>query len=198
MKPFFIGIAGGSATGKTTLARELKKYFGREAEVFYVDNYQKFEGGLPRTHGMENWDHPKSVNWDKMLRDLNSLKNGHSIIVKSREQKELKKVKKLVLRPAKIIIAEGYLLFYKPAVRHLLDFSIFLTAGEKTRVQRRTKFKNAEYIEKILLPMHKKYIEPTKKFADLVLDTEKYSITRAAAKVKKRIYSLCLSNVQEK
>ncbi len=121
--------------------------------------------------GMKNWDCPEAIKWDKLQKDLISLKKKKGIV-----------------------IVEGYLLFYKPKIRRLFDFRVFLTAGEKTRVKRRTKFKNAEYIEKILLPMHKKYIEPTKKFANLVLNTEKYSITRAAARVKKRINSLRLSN----
>ncbi len=171
MASFFIGIAGGSGTGKTALAKELKKHFGRKAKMLHMDKYQRFGEKLPELFGMKNWDCPQAIKWEKLEKDLISLKKKKGIV-----------------------ITEGYLLFYKPAVRKLLDFRVFLEAKDKTRIKRRTKFKNEKYIEKVLLPMHKKYIEPTKKFADLVLDTEKYSITRAAARVKKRIYSLRLSN----
>jgi len=103
---------------------------------------------------------PQAIKWDKLQKDLISLKKKKGIV-----------------------IVEGYLLFYNPAVRRLLDFLIFLEAKDKTRIKRRTKFKNDKYVEKVLLPMHKKYIEPTKKFADSVLDTEKYLIKQCAKRI---------------
>jgi len=160
MALFFIGIAGGSGTGKTKLAQELKKHFGREAKILQMDRYQKFGEKLPLLFGMKNWDCPQAIKWDKLEKDLISLRKKKGIA-----------------------IIEGYLLFHKLAIRRLFDFRVFLKASEKTRVSRRTKFKNVKYIEKVLLPMHKKYIEPTKKFADLVLNTEKYSIKQCAKKI---------------
>lgn len=178
MTPFFIGIAGGSGAGKTALAKELKKYFGKKASILYMDNYQRFGEKFPKLCGMKNWDHPRAINWDKLLKDLNSLKKGKLITLKSREQKKLKKVKTIIFCPSEIIITDGYLLFYKAAIRNLLDFLIYLEASEKTRLKRRTKFKgkNNRYIKKVVLPMHHKYIEPTKKYASLTLNTDKYSI----------------------
>lgn len=160
MKPFFIGIAGGSGTGKTKLARELKKYFGEKAKILHIDKYQRFGDKLPRLCGMENWDCPQAIKWDKLYKDLISLKKEKGII-----------------------IVEGYLLFYRSSIRRLLDFLVFLTASDKTRIKRRTKFKNSEYVRKVLLPMHKKYIEPTRKLADLILNTEKYSIKQCSQKI---------------
>ena len=171
MTPFFIGISGGSGSGKTVLARELKKHFGRKAKMLNMDKYQRFGEKLPQLFGMENWDCPAAIKWDKLYKDLISLKKNKGII-----------------------IAEGYFLFYKPKVRRLFDFRVFLTASEKTRVERRKNLKNEKYIKKILLPkyikkivlpMHKKYIEPTKKFANLVLNTEKYSVKQCCQKVLK-------------
>lgn len=187
MTPFFIGITGGSGSGKTALARELKKHFERRASVFHIDNYQKFGEKLPEIYGMKNWDHPKSINWDKLLKDLILLKKGKAIIIESRDQKKLKKVKEKIFRPSEIIIIEGYLLFYKPSIRNLLDFRIHLEAGDKIRIRRRTKFKNVKYVKKILLPMHYKYIEPTKRFADLVLNTEKYSVKQCCKRAIKQL-----------
>ncbi len=183
MIPFFIGITGGSGSGKTALARELKKYFGKKASVFHIDNYQKFGRKLPQISGIKSWDHPESINWNRLIKDLVSLKKGEAIIIKSRDQKKLKKVKEVVFKPAEIIIVEGYLLFYKPKVRNLLDFRVYLKASEETRIKRRTKPKNVKYIQKVLLPMHKKYIEPTKKFANLVLNTEQYSVKQCSKQI---------------
>ncbi len=183
MKPFFIGITGGSGSGKTAIANNLKKYLGKKTSVFNMDNYQKFEGKLPKRYGRKNWDHPKAIYWQKLIKDLSSLKKDKEIIIKSREQERLKKVKTLKFKPAKVIIIEGYLLFYNPPVRNLLDFLVYLEANDKTRIKRRTKFKSLNYVKKILLPMHRKYIEPTKKFADLVIDTDKNSVKQSCKKI---------------
>ena len=190
MTPFFIGITGGSGSGKTALAKELKRCFKKKASIFHIDNYQKFEGKLPKLYEMENWDHPKSINWNRFLKDLTLLKKNKTITIKSRDQKKLKKIKEIIFVPSKIVIIEGYLLFYKLSVRNLLDFRIYLKASEKARIKRRTKFKNAEYIQKILLPMHNKYIKPTKKFANLILNTEKYSIKQCSEQIIKALPNL--------
>jgi len=183
MEPFFIGITGGSGSGKTALAKELKKNLGKKASIFHIDNYQKFEGKLPEIYGMKNWDHPKSINWNKLIKDLVSLKNSKKIIIKARDQRKLKRIKEIVFPPSEIVIIEGYLLFYKKPIRNLLDIHIYLEAGGEARIIRRTKFKNEKYIRKILLPMHHKYIESTRKFANLVLNTEKYSIKQCCEKI---------------
>lgn len=183
MTPFFIGITGGSGSGKTALAKELKKHFKKKASIFHIDNYQKFEGRLPKIYGMKNWDHPKSIDWNRLLKDLVSLKKNKVISIKSRDQEKLKRTKEIVFIPSKIIIIEGYLLFHKAPVRNLLDFCVYLETNNKTRIKRRTKFKNAKYIKKILLPMHYKYIEPMRKFANLILDTEKYSVKQCCKQI---------------
>ncbi len=187
MTPFFIGIAGGSGSGKTAVAKELKKYFKKKASVFHIDNYQRFKKKLPEIYGMKNWDHPRSINWQRLIKDLVSLKKGEKIIIRFRDQKKLKGFKEKVLTPTKFIIIEGYLLFCNPLIRNLLDFRVYLDAGDRVRIKRRTKFKNSKYIQKILLPMHCKYIEPTKKFADLILNTEKYSSRECCKQIIQRL-----------
>lgn len=186
MKPFFIGIAGGSGTGKTALATALKKKLGKKASILHLDNYQRFGQKLPMVQGMKNWDHPKAVNWDKLHKDLVALKNEQKIIIKARNQKRLnlkENSKMTSFAPTEIVIIEGYLLFCKSFIRRLLDFLIYLDTSDKVRINRRTKFKNHAYIKKILLPMHRKYIEPMKKYADLILDTGKYSIKHCCQKI---------------
>ena len=168
MTPYFIGIAGGSGSGKTALAKCLKKHLGTKASVFHIDNYQKIGGKPPRLHGMDNWDHPNAIYWNQLSKDLKILKGGKPVIIKTREQKQLTNAKKALFNPKPIVIIEGYLLFIKPGIRKLLNFLVYCDAKDDIRIKRRTKFKHTEYVEKILLPMHHKYIEPTKKFANLI------------------------------
>ncbi|KPJ73206.1 hypothetical protein AMJ48_01925 [Parcubacteria bacterium DG_74_1] len=189
MTSFFIGIAGGSGTGKTALAEELRQYFGKEAAVLHMDNYQRFGEKLRKLYGMKNWDHPEAINWDKLLKDLILLKNGQAITIKLREQKTLKKVKTVIFPPSKIIIIEGYLLFYKTPIRKLINFRIYLEASEDARVKRRSKIKGKgdRYIKKVVLPMHRRYIEPTKKYANLVINTDKSSIKHCCKQVVRHL-----------
>lgn len=179
MKPFFIGITGGSGSGKTALAELLKKKLRKRASILHVDNYQIFDAAPVVTAGMKNWDHPKSVDWEKLLKDLSDLKKGKKVVIESHSQKKLsvkEKPRIISFSPTAIVIIEGYLLFCKRFIRQLLDFSVYLEASDKTRFQRRTKSKKPDYVKKILLPMHRKYIEPTKEYADLILDTENFSV----------------------
>lgn len=174
----FIGFTGGSGSGKTTIAKNLERILKDKALIIHSDNYQKFDKKLSKTSGMKNWDHPNSIDWKIFYKDLKSLKNNKSVTIKSREQNKLKDFEIIKLKPRKIIIIEGYLLFYKKYIRNLLDARIYLEANDKTRIKRRTKFKNRNYINKVLMPMHYKFIEPTKKYADLILDTEILSIKK--------------------
>ncbi|OHA00590.1 MAG: hypothetical protein A3C11_02950 [Candidatus Sungbacteria bacterium RIFCSPHIGHO2_02_FULL_49_12] len=188
--PFFIGIAGGSGSGKTTLAVKLKSYFGKNAAVFHLDNYQKFGKKLPILHGLKNWDRPNSVDWKQLRHDLEALKKGKSVTLILRDQKSLKVLRRVILKPKKVLIVEGYLLFLKASIRRLFETRIFLDASDKMRMKRRTKFKDDEYIRRVLLPMHRKYIEPTKKTADLVINTERLS--------PKKILRFAISTLKEK
>ena len=193
MRSFFIGIAGGSGAGKTALAKELKKHFKQKASVFHLDNYQKFGEKLPLAAGLKNWDHPNSIKWDKLRKDLISLKRGHKIVVETRNQKLLSNLelpKEVVFSPSKVVIIEGNLLFCRSCIRRLLDFLIYLEAGDRLRMRRRTKFKDPQYAKGVLLPMYRQYVEPTKKFADLVLDTGKHSLKKCCQQAARYITPL--------
>lgn len=150
-----------------------------------MDNYQRFGEKLPKLHGMKNWDCPAAIKWDELIRDITSLKDGKVITIKTRAQKKLKRPKKVTFVPTEIVVVEGYFLFYKKSLRKLLDFLVYLDASDRILTKRRTKVKGAggRYIEKVVLPMYHKYIESAKKYADLILDTEKYSITQCCQKV---------------
>lgn len=186
MKPFFIGIAGGSGTGKTAIVKEFKKQFKSSILLLHLDNYQRYGQKLPNYRGMKNWDHPRTIRWDRLLLDLQALRVGKEVKTKVRDQKNLKVIHVISFRPTKIIIIEGYLLFHNPSVRKALDYLIYLEAKDETRAERRTKIKGKDniYIHKVVNPMHNKYIVPTKRFADVVIDTDKNTIKQAVKKIK--------------
>lgn len=189
MTPFFIGISGGSGAGKTAIAKALKKRLGKKSAIFHLDNYQRIGENIAKTGGMKNWDHPDAVNWVRLYKDLVLLKSGKQIFLTSRSQKKLNNPIKIIFSPAEIIIAEGYLLFYKKSIRKIINFLVYLDAIEKTRIKRRSKplGKDNRYIKKVLLPMHQKYIVPTKIYANLILDTDKCKITECVNKIITRL-----------
>ena len=177
---YLIGIAGGSGSGKSTLAYGLQDRFPDLIEVVHFDDYQKMKEQVPIHHGVRNWDHPEAIDFEGLLRDLKLLKNDKDVQVMTKSAKHNPEYEKSgriphIIKVKKIVIIEGYMALIDERIRELYDFSVFLNLHADERMKRRTKFINPDYIEKILLPMHKEYIEPTKKFADIVIDIEKYN-----------------------
>ena len=81
MTPFVLGIAGGSGTGKSTLAFALMDKYPEQISILHFDDYQKVGEEIPLLHGFANWDHPEAVDFEKLVHDLNTLKNGEAITV---------------------------------------------------------------------------------------------------------------------
>ena len=175
------------------MADLLQGYFGDRACVYNFDNHQKSKHNLPITERMRNWDHPESINWQDFLTNLRKLKRGETVVIRQREQQTLRgRARAVTFSPAEIVIVEGYLLFHNPVVRELLDFKIFVDASDEVRMERRTKFKRPRYTEKILLPAHHEFIEPTKRYADLILNTGQLSLQECRDQILDRLkqYSL--------
>jgi len=182
-----IGIGGGSGAGKSTLANELQDNFPELIEVVYLDDYSKPKEELPVTYGMVNFDHPKTVDFDKLLKDLKSLMSGKDVKTMTWDEKNNPKYEKdkipHVMKPKQILIVDGYMALTDKRVRDLFDFKIYLDLRPEERMRRRTKFVYPEYTEKILLPIHNRYVEPTKEYADLVVDVNKYQSKEVRALV---------------
>lgn len=181
MKHFLIGIAGGSGCGKSTLSYGLKNKYPDLIEVVHFDDYQKEEMSIPFLEGMRNWDHPDAINFKQLYSDLIQLKNNNEIAVMTKSSilnptYEKKGRIKHILKPKKIIIVEGYMTFQDKRIRELFDLKIFLDIPISESIKRRDKITyndESEYNNKILIPMHTKYIEPTKKTADLSISVLK-------------------------
>ncbi|MBS3128184.1 hypothetical protein J4410_03490 [Candidatus Woesearchaeota archaeon] len=177
---YLIGISGGSGSGKSTLAYGLQERFPDLIEVVHFDDYQKMKEQVPVRHGISNWDHPEAIDFEGLLRDLKLLKSGKDVNVMTKSAKHNPEYKKIgrvpyIMKAKKIIIIEGYMSITDKRIRELCNFTVFLDLDTNERMKRRTKFINIGYREKILLPMHKEHVEPTKGFANMIIDVEKYN-----------------------
>lgn len=181
MKPLIIGIAGGTGSGKTTLVNRLIEQFGEDISVLPHDNYYAEHHDLTLEERQTlNYDHPASFDTDRMIQDLQDLRNGkvihcpvydYSIHDRTEETKELK--------PNKVIIVEGILIFENKALRDLLDIKIFVDTDADVRILRRILRDVKErgrsldsVVEQYLAtvkPMHEQFVEPSKRYADLIV-----------------------------
>ena len=176
-----IGIAGGSGSGKTTLLKNLLEKFGENATVISHDNYYRRHDELTYEERCElNYDEPAAFETDLMVQQLDRLRHGESIdcpvydfTVHNRSSETIR------IHPSKVILVEGILIFENPELRELMDIRIFVDADADIRLCRRIKRdvnKRGRSLESVLLqyqqtvkPMHELYVEPSKKYANLVV-----------------------------
>ena len=188
MKPYIIGVAGGSGSGKTYFARELQRKLGIDkCNILYQDNYyidqsQRFDGD----GGSVNFDHPDALEFTLLAKHLASLKKGESVEVPLYEFATHKRLEKtLPFKPTKIILVDGILILNSPEVRAELDEAIFFDTPEELRFERRLhrdvneRGRTPEGVKKQfelqVRPMHDQFVEPSKKFAQtLVHDLGEY------------------------
>lgn len=181
MGSIVIGIAGGTGSGKTTLTEQLKKQFSEKVSIVYHDNYYKRNDGLSLEERKKiNYDSPYAFDTDMLVEDLKKLKNGETIYcpvydysIHNRTD-ETRRVD-----PADVIIVEGILVFQSRALRDLMDIKIFVDTDADERIIRRIMrdaVERGRSLESIVTqyrntvkPMHEKYIEPSKKYADLIV-----------------------------
>ena len=180
-KILVIGIAGGTGSGKTTLMKNLIARFAGDVTVLSHDNYYKRHDELPYEERCKlNYDEPAALETDLMARHLEALRRGESILcpvydfaVHNRSDETVRIV------PQRVIIVEGILIFENRQLRDLMDIKIFVDTDADVRLCRRIKRdvnKRGRTLESVLLqyqqtvkPMHEKYVEPSKRFADIVV-----------------------------
>lgn len=176
-----IGIAGGSGSGKTTLMRNLIEKFGSEVTVLSHDNYYKRHDDLPYEERCKlNYDEPAAFDTDLMVSQLDQLRRGDPIDCPVYDFTVHNRSSEIVhIVPHKVIIVEGILIFENEALRDLMDIKIFVDTDADIRLCRRIKRdvnKRGRTLESVLMqyqqtvkPMHEKYVEPSKKYANLVV-----------------------------
>ena len=176
-----IGIAGGSASGKTTLMKNLIADFEDEVTVLSHDNYYKRHDELRYEERCRlNYDEPGAFDTSLMVYHLDQLRHGHAIecpvydfTVHNRSEETIH------LEPRRVIIVEGILIFENEALRELMDIRVFVDSDADIRLCRRILRdvkKRGRSLESVLTqyqdtvkPMHERYVEPSKRYAHLVV-----------------------------
>jgi len=203
MKPLIIGIAGGSGSGKSTVARNVASQIGADSVAFIdMDAYYLNFAHLPFDERRRmNWDHPDAFDWELLLEHLQRLSQGQAIekpvydfVLHTRSSERVR------IPPARVVVADGILLFTDARVRELCDVKVFVDAEPDVRLIRRIRrdmSKRGRPLEAILeqyvstvQPMHFQFVEPTKRYADVIVPRgghNSVAIEMIVAKIQRRI-----------
>ncbi|MBO4611686.1 MAG: uridine kinase [Bacteroidaceae bacterium] len=179
---YIIGIAGGTGSGKTTVVRKIVEALpGDKIAIIPQDSYYNDTSHLTMEERRHiNFDHPDAFDWDLLTRQIEELRNGRAIeqptysYIESNRQAETVHVE-----PCEVIILEGIMALWKKEIRELMDLKIFVDADADERLirviqrdtverGRTTQMVIDRYLE-VLKPMHEEFIEPTKRYADLIV-----------------------------
>lgn len=176
-----IGVAGGSASGKTTIINKVKDYFGNDIAVMSHDSYYKAHDDMPfEERSKLNYDHPDSFETERMAEDVRKLIKGYPIDMPVYDYCNHNRAKETVrVEPKPVIILEGILILENRELRDLMDIKIFVDTDADERLIRRIQrdmVERGRSIESIVQqycdtvkPMHEEFIEPSKKYADIII-----------------------------
>ena len=176
-----IGIAGGTGSGKTTLMNRIIDHFTDDITVLSHDNYYRRHDELTYEQRCQlNYDEPAALETDLMARHLDKLRQGETIQCPVYDfTQHNRSDETITIVPKKVIIVEGILIFENQPLRDLMDIKIFVDTDADVRLCRRIKRdvrKRGRTLESVLeqyqntvKPMHEMYVEPSKKYADIVV-----------------------------
>ena len=177
-----IGIAGGTGSGKTTVVRKIVESFCEgEVAVKPQDSYYRDSSHLPLEERLKlNFDEPAAIEWELLVEQLKQLKSGKAIEQPTYSYLTCTRQAETVhVEPRDIVIVEGILILCDEQLRNMLDIKVFVDADSDERLIRvinrdiiergRTVNMVIERYERVLRPMHLQHIEPTKRYADLII-----------------------------
>lgn len=177
-----IGIAGGTGSGKTTVVKNIVESLPEgEVDVLPQDSYYKDSSHIPPEERQKiNFDEPAAFDWDLLIKQLKDLKSGKSIEMPTYSYLTCSRLPETIpMNPRDVVLVEGILVFSNEELRNMMDIKVFVDADADDRLIRvinrdciergRTPQLVVERYERVLKPMHLKYIEPAKKYADLII-----------------------------
>jgi len=181
-RPLMIGIAGGTGSGKTTVARKVASGLpdGAVAIVEHDSYYRDRSDLTPPERALLNYDHPDSLDNDMLVGHLLELREGRGVEVPAYDFKtHLRRKETRRVEPLPVIIVEGILVFVDERIRDLLDIKIFVDTDADIRIMRRIRrdiedrgrdFASIrEQYYRTVRPMHMQFVEPSKQWADLII-----------------------------
>ena len=181
-KPFVIGVAGGSGSGKSTVTRQVLAAIGPDnvAVVMQDDYYRDQSHMQPEDRRKQNYDHPDAFDWPLMAQHLAALRKGESIEMPVYDfAADNRSSQTITVKPAPVIVVEGLFALYDTKLRNMMSLKIYVDTASDVRFIRRLQRDISErgrstesvvnqYLETVR-PMHKQFIEPTKRNADVIL-----------------------------
>lgn len=179
--PKIVGIAGGTGSGKTTLARKIREGLGEASTLIQFDWYYRDLSYLPMKDREDvNFDHPSSLESELLVEHLKMLKNGEGVDVPMYDFKtHSRTAETLHIDPLPVIVVEGILLFCFEPLRDMLDIKIFVDTDADIRAFRRIRRDMRErgrtfdsirkQYYKTVRPMHLEFVEPSKRYADVII-----------------------------
>lgn len=182
MKTVFVGVAGGTGSGKTTISRRILEAFQPvECVLLEQDSYYKDLKNLSvEERAMTNFDHPDSIDFNLLISHLNDLKNDKEIKTPIYDFTiHTRKEEYKTIKPAKIVILEGILIFTLKKLRDLFDMKIFIDTDSDERLLRRIERDMKErgrsfdsvkeqYLSTVK-PMYLEFVDPSKRYADIII-----------------------------
>ena len=176
-----IGVSGGSASGKTTVANRIKEACKDSVELLSHDFYYHSHDELPFEERVKlNYDHPNAFDNGRLINDIKLLKQSIPISRPVYSYTEYKRLAETVrVNPVKVIIVEGFMIFENTELRELMDIKVYVDTDADERLIRRiirdVKERGrslesviAQYINTVK-PMHEQFVEPYKKYADIIV-----------------------------
>jgi uridine kinase len=180
--PLVIGIAGGSGSGKTTVAHTILQRVGSDRIAFLQhDSYYKERSGLAPAQSVEvNFDHPNSLETELLIQHIAALRDGKAIEVPIYDfSTDSRTSQTFTVQPCRVILVEGILIFTEPELRNMFDVKIFVDTDADLRLIRRLERDIKERhrtVESVIRqyqltvrPMHLEFVEPSKRYADVII-----------------------------
>lgn len=179
---YIIGIAGGTGSGKTTVVRKIVESLpGEKIAVIPQDSYYNDNTEMPMEERRKiNFDHPNAFDWKLLIHQINELRQGRAIEQPTYSYLECNRMPETIhIEPCEVIIVEGIMALCRKELRDLMDLKIFVDADPDDRLMRvitrdivergrTTQMVMDRYVD-VLKPMHLEFIEPTKRYADLII-----------------------------